>query len=194
MPALTRHRRIRPQETALSSLATILPLAADEQRFHAPSIADFFPPAILFEGTPFEINRIMIVRFIAVVALLTDHASSRAKRAKLVPGRGQIVIEMVLDFVRKCIAEEILGKKMAQEVRRRCITTILFAILFLNITGVDPVPQHRRDVGDRPAADLRAVGVRHCTSSTRCRPLGVGGFLKGQLFPPGRAEVPLHRC
>lgn len=46
----------RLRERALS----VTTLAAGE--FHAPSLADFFPPAVLFEGTPFEMDRLMIIR------------------------------------------------------------------------------------------------------------------------------------
>ena len=99
MPATRRHRASRPQETALSSIATILPLAADESGFHTPSIADFFPHPFLFEGTLLEFNRMQLVRVIATVVLVTIMVIA-ARRAKLVPSRGQNAVELLLDFVR----------------------------------------------------------------------------------------------
>ncbi|MEO8907422.1 MAG: F0F1 ATP synthase subunit A, partial [Microbacteriaceae bacterium] len=38
--------------------------------FVGPSIDEFFPPIFLFQSTPFEVNRIMLVRFVAVAALV----------------------------------------------------------------------------------------------------------------------------
>lgn len=139
MPAKTpgtgRHDH---QETALSSLATVLPLASDEggSTFHAPSIADFFPPPILFEGTIFEFNRIQFVRLVAAVVLVIVFVTI-ARRAKLVPGRSQNLIEMGLDFVRVNVAEEILGKERAKK-HVAVLTTMFFAILAFNITSIIP--------------------------------------------------------
>jgi F-type H+-transporting ATPase subunit a len=88
-----------------------MPLATDEGGgFHAPTIADFFPDAVLFEGTAFEFNRLQLVRLIAAVVLIVVFVVA-ARRAKLVPGRFQNVIEMILDFVRINVAEEVIGKE-----------------------------------------------------------------------------------
>lgn len=35
-------------------------LLADEAGAHLPSVDDFLPPEILFQGTPFAINRIIL--------------------------------------------------------------------------------------------------------------------------------------
>jgi F-type H+-transporting ATPase subunit a len=78
--------------------------------FHAPSITEFFPAAIFFEGTPFEMNRIMIIRMIMVVALIIIFWLG-TRNMKLIPGRFQGAIEMALDLVRVNIAEDLLGKK-----------------------------------------------------------------------------------
>ena len=37
-------------------------LLADEAGAHLPSVDDFLPPEILFQGTPFAINRIILIR------------------------------------------------------------------------------------------------------------------------------------
>lgn len=183
-PRRSGGRHPRPQETALFSLATILPLAAEdsESGFHAPTLADFFPPAVAFEGTPFEINRIMIVRFIAaaVSVLLIVLA---ARRAKLVPGRFQVVIEMVLDFCRRQIAVETLGEKLGNKYAP-IITTIFFTIFFFNITGVVPF----LNVAGTSVIGLPlifALWVFFLYIGAAVKKLGPGGFLKGALFPAG---------
>jgi F-type H+-transporting ATPase subunit a len=38
--------------------------------FHAPSLPDFFPPAVLFAGTPFELDCLMVIRVLVSVVLL----------------------------------------------------------------------------------------------------------------------------
>jgi F-type H+-transporting ATPase subunit a len=118
----------------------LLPIVAASEEdgggFHAPSIDEFFPPAIFFEGTPFEINRIIIVRFIAVAAILILFYIG-TRRMRMVPGRYQSLIEYGFDFVRVSIGEELLGKK---ETRRflPILTSMFFMILFMNITGIIP--------------------------------------------------------
>ncbi|MDQ1525567.1 MAG: F-type H+-transporting ATPase subunit a, partial [Microbacteriaceae bacterium] len=53
-----------------------------------PTIAEFFPPVVLFAGTPFELNRVMLIRIITtLVIVLLFWLGTR--RMKLVPGRGQ---------------------------------------------------------------------------------------------------------
>ncbi|WP_029290428.1 F0F1 ATP synthase subunit A [Cellulomonas sp. HZM] len=161
-----------------------MPLAADDSgsEFHAPSLADFFPPAVLFEGTPFEINRVMIVRFIATAVLVTIIVIA-AKRATLVPGRFQVMIEMVMDFAKKGIAYDVLGKKLGDKYAP-VITTILFSVFFLNITGVVPFLNIAgTSVIGLPLIFALWVFALYLVDGVRA--LGVGGFLKGQLFPPG---------
>lgn len=55
----------------------------------------------------------------------------------VVPGRFQSLVEMGLDFVRKNIAEDLLGKKDGQRFLP-ILTTIFFMVLFMNLTGVIP--------------------------------------------------------
>lgn len=44
-------------------------LAADSGP-ELPTVNDFLPPEILFQGTPFAINRIILIRIVATVVLL----------------------------------------------------------------------------------------------------------------------------
>ena len=84
-------------------------LLAAEAGPHLPSVSDFLPPEILFEGTPFAINRIILIRIIATVVLLTVMVVT-ACRAKVVPGRWQAAVEWVLDFVRDNIIYQVMGR------------------------------------------------------------------------------------
>ena len=113
-----------------------MPLAADDGEFHGPSIEEFFPEVIFFPGTPFEINRVILIRFIAVAAILILFWLG-TRKMKLVPTRGQSIAEMALDFVRVNIAEDLLGKKDGKRFLP-ILTTIFFMILFMNLTGIIP--------------------------------------------------------
>src|SRR5690606_17505082 len=81
--------------------------------FHPPSITEFFPPAILGDGTWFEFNRISLVRVVAAVVLLTIFWLV-ARRASVVPTRGQAMLEILLDFVRVQIVEQVMSKENAK--------------------------------------------------------------------------------
>ncbi len=172
-----------PGETALSTVATILPLAAsgEDSGFHAPSIAEFFPEAVAFAGTPFEINRIIMVRILTALVLVTVMVVA-ARRAKVIPTRGQNIVEMGLDFVRVNIAEEILGHHARRFLP--LLTTIFFSILFFNITGVVPFLNiASTSLIGMPIVLAVWVYVMYLWAGVS--KFGVGGYLKNNLFPPG---------
>ena len=68
----SRRRGHEHREFALSTIAPIVLLSASGEsgEFHPPSISEFFPSAIFFEGSLFEFNRIMLVRVIAAIVLI----------------------------------------------------------------------------------------------------------------------------
>ncbi|MFF2552349.1 F0F1 ATP synthase subunit A [Nocardia sp. NPDC058058] len=119
----------RPRERTLS--VTIL---AGE--FHAPSLNDFFPPAVLFEGTPFELDRLMLIRII-MAAVLVIVMLAAFRRPQLVPRGLQNVAESGLVFVKEQICDEVLGKESGKKFFP-LIASIFFTVLFLNISGVIP--------------------------------------------------------
>ncbi|MGO1317750.1 MAG: F0F1 ATP synthase subunit A [Cellulomonadaceae bacterium] len=170
----------QPREPALFSLATI-PAATGDGGYHPPSITEFFPSAIFFEDSIFEFNRIMLVRVVAAVALITLFVIA-ARRAKLVPGRGQNVAEMLLDFVRVSIVQEVMGDKGRRFVPM--LTTIFFAILAFNITGVIPF-LNIAGTSLMGLPLLLALWVLAMYLFRGVQRFGVGGYLKNSLFPPG---------
>lgn len=82
-------------------------------------------------------NRIQLVRIIATVILVTVLWIA-SRNVRLVPTRGQNLLELGLDFVRVNIAEEVLGKKNGRAYVP-LLTVMFFGILALNITGVIPL-------------------------------------------------------
>jgi F-type H+-transporting ATPase subunit a len=123
-----------PLSTQAATLITNFASAGAE--FHPPSINEFFPDAVLFEGTIFAITRINLVQMLATAVLVILFVVG-TRRMKLVPGRFQSVVEMGLDFVRVNIAEDLLGRKDGRRFLP-ILTTIFFMVLFMNITGIIP--------------------------------------------------------
>ena len=114
----------------------MLSASTEDGKFVGPSIMEFFPPAFLFQGTPFEMNRIIMIR-IVMAALLILLFWIGTRKMTIVPGRFQSLIEMGLDLVRVNIAEDLLGKKDGTRFLP-LLTTIFWATLFLNIPGIIP--------------------------------------------------------
>ena len=128
-------------ETALlhHALSIFLPLAADESGsggFEGPSLQDFFPQAILFQGTIFELNRLMLIRILVVIVIVVLFWLA-SRRMTVVPSRGQSVMEFGLSFVRKNIVEDNLGAKDGARFLP-LLTAMFFFILAMNITGIIP--------------------------------------------------------
>ncbi len=123
--------------SALTSLLPFLVTADDPNGgFVGPSIEDFFPPAVLFQGTPFELNRVLLIRVLVVVVLvLVLWLGTRSW--KLVPTRGQAAMEFAVDFVRRGIVIETLGEKAGKRFMP-LLLTIFFLTLGLNATGTIP--------------------------------------------------------
>ena len=91
---------------------------------------------MLFAGTPFELNRVLIIRLIAVVAVLL-FLWLGTRNWKVVPGRGQAAIEAIIDFIRKGLVIETLGEKDGKRFMP-LLMTIFFLTLALNLTGTIP--------------------------------------------------------
>ncbi len=122
-----------------------------------------------------------MVRIIAAVVLITLFMMA-AKRAKLVPGRGQNIAEIALDFVRVNIAEEILGHNARKYVPM--LTTMFFAILAFNITGVIPLLNiASTSLVAMPVVLALWTYVVYLTSGVK--KFGFVKYLKNSLFPPG---------
>jgi F-type H+-transporting ATPase subunit a len=123
--------------SALTSLLPFLVTADDPNGgFVGPSIEDFFPPAVLFAGTPFELNRVLLIRvLVVVVVVLVLWLGTR--NWKLVPTRGQAAMEFAVDFVRRGIVIETLGEKQGKRFMP-LLLTIFFLTLGLNATGTVP--------------------------------------------------------
>jgi F-type H+-transporting ATPase subunit a len=170
----------------LYTALTVLPLATSDHEgsgggFHAPSISEFFPPAIFGEGTFFEFNRIMLVRVIVTAALILLLWLA-TRNAKLVPARAQNLVELGLHFVRVEVAEQIMGHNGKRFVPM--ITTIFFGVFAMNVAGIIPgLNIAGTSVVGLPV--LLALWVYFTYLWAGVAKQGLGGYLKSSLFPPG---------
>jgi len=163
-------------------------IAAEEGGFHPPSIYEFYPEVVAFEGTIFAINRIMMIRLIVMVVLIvvfwlwTRKFKRAVKTGNVVPGRFQLLGEMALDFVRKSIAHEQLGEKDGERFLP-LLTTIFFMVFGMNITGIIPFANIAgTSVIGIPLVLAIAAYVTFIYAGVRKH--GVG-FFKNALFPAG---------
>jgi len=90
---------------------------------------------VLFVGTPFEMNRIMIIRVIVVLIIFAVFLAGTG-RMKVVPGRFQGFVELLLGYPRR-ISEDLLGTKDGPRFLP-LLTTIFFLVIAMNFTGVIP--------------------------------------------------------
>jgi F-type H+-transporting ATPase subunit a len=150
-------------------------------------VTEFFPPIGLFAGTPFAMNRVMIIRFIVLVVLVL-FVTLGTRRLKIVPGRLQQLVEFPFLFVRNNIAEDILGHRDAQRFLP-LLTTIFFTMLGMNVTGViPPLNLAGTSVIGLPLLFALIVWFVFIYAGLRKHP---GTFLKNSLFPPG-IPMPLY--
>nr|WP_296630906.1 F0F1 ATP synthase subunit A [Rhodoluna sp.] len=156
--------------------------------FHAPSIMEFYPEILAFEGTPFALNRIMLIRLLVlsllvVVFWLWTRKFQQANKTKtFVPGKFQLMGEISLNFVRKSIAHDQLGEKDGDRFLP-LLTTIFFVTLGMNITGIIPgLNIAGTSVIGLPIVMALAAYVTFIYAGIKKH--GVG-FFKASLFPAG---------
>lgn len=172
-------------ELLVNALTALVPFATDggneDGGFHPPTIMEFFPDVVLFDGTIFAMNRIMMLRvLIAVVICVIFWLGTR--KMSLVPGRGQSLVEMGLGFVRENIAHDLLGEKIGNRFLP-ILSTIFFLVLGLNLTGIIP---------GLNIAGTSVIGIPLLLAVIAYGTFIYAGFkqspknfIKNSLFPPG---------
>lgn len=136
---------------------------------------------MLFEGTWFEMNRIILVRLLAVAALVLVFWLG-TRKMRTVPGRFQGTVELALNLVRVNIAEDLLGEKDGKRFLP-LLTTIFFLVWFMNVTGIIPgLNIAGTSVIGMPLVLAIAAYVAFVYAGLRKHPVA---FLKNSLLPPG---------
>lgn len=149
-----------------------------------PGIGDFFPTPFIW-GTAddwWALDRVMFVRLLVMAAIIL-FLWLAVRKAKIVPGRMQGLLEMGLDFVRVQIVEQTLGKEKAKPFIGM-FTVIFFTILFMNLAGIVPflnVAGTSR-IG-LPLVLALWVFITYLVVGVRRH--GAGSYFKTQLVPDG---------
>lgn len=149
---------------------------------------EFYPEIVAFEGTPFALNRIMLIRLLVLTLLvvlfyLWTRQFDRANRENnFVPSRFQLMGEISLNFVRTSIAHSQLGKADGDRFLP-LLTTIFFMVLGMNITGVIPgLNIAASSVIGLPIVLAVAAYVTFIYAGMRKHGIS---FFKNSLFPSG---------
>lgn len=172
----------RSQERALHA-DTVTLAAGEGGEFHAPGIGEFLGlPELFFAGTPFAIDRIVMVRLIAIALMLLLFWLG-LRRANRVPGHGQSIAEMALDFVKVQIVDQVLGEKHGKRFLP-LLAAIFFGVFAMNITGIIPGANIAGTalIGMPLVLGLVAYVVFIYAG---IKEHGAGGFFRGQLLPSG---------
>jgi F-type H+-transporting ATPase subunit a len=104
------------------------------------------------------------------------------RRMKLVPGRGQSIAELLLDFVRNSIVYDTLGKRDGKRFLP-LLTTMFFLILAMNLTGIIPgLNIAGSSVIGLPLFLALVSYVAFIYAGIKKHP---GAFFKNSLFPSG---------
>lgn len=169
------------QATADRLAALVSTAESEEGGFEPPSISEFFPGELLFEGTPFAMTRINLIGLFmtGVLCLLFVRAF---RNPQVVPRGLQNLGEIAVDFIRVQIVDEVIGAQGRKYTPY--LATLFFMILFWNISGIIP--------GMNIAA-TSVIGVPLFLALTSyvvfnvagIRAQGTGPYLKANLFPPG---------
>lgn len=149
--------------------------------FKPPSVGEFFPAPILFEGTIFEFNRINMIGVIMTL-LLCSFFIAAFRKPQFVPRGVQNLGELAVEFVQKNIIEEILGHKGPRYAVY--LTSMFWLLFFFNITGI--LPLMHISVTSVIGIPLLLAGISWIVFNVEgIRANGVGHYLKSNLFPAG---------
>lgn len=157
-------------------------VAEGDSLFHLPSLSEFTPPAILFGGTPFEVNRVQLIRLFVVVVVL-GATYLIASRSKLVPGRIQSVFELLIEFVQNSIVNATMGEEKGRKYAPMLITIFLF-VLTMNLAGIFPLTLLAgTSVVGLPLVIALWTFVTYVVAGVKTH--GFAGYLKHETMPPG---------
>ncbi len=107
--------------------------------FEFPPVSHLFEwPAILFEDTPFAINKTVLLLWLAVAITLILFMGV-ARRFERIPGKRQGVVESIIDFVDRGIIQESIGPQGRAWLP--FLTAMFMFLLLLNLFEVIPVIQ-----------------------------------------------------
>jgi F-type H+-transporting ATPase subunit a len=149
---------------------------------HMPSLDELYPAPFWKIGDFFEFNRLDLIRLVALAAAVVLLYFG-ARRAALVPKRGQSTFELVMGFIHKQICEAAMPPAMARRYLP-LIATIFFSVLALNITGVLPfLNVSSNALVTVPIIFAVVAWIAFVAQGIKSH--GVGHYFASALFPKG---------
>lgn len=138
-------------------------------------------PAILFEGTLFAVNKVVLLMFLGVVVVLAVFLTAGSRRS-LVPTGVQNFAESVVEFVQEGIILQTMGRDGLAWTP--FLLTLFSFIAALNLIGL--VPGIQMPVNARMAIPaMLAVLVWLIFNIVGIKSQGLFGYFKSMMFPPG---------
>ena len=164
------------------ALATAIAASSSEDGgFSAPSVSEFFPGTLLFEGTPFAMTRINLIGLLMTGLLSLFFVLAFAK-PKFVPSGLQNFAEWAVEGMERAIVWEVLGAKGKKYAPY--LLSMFFILVAFNVTGI--IPFMNIPVTSVIGVPLLFAVVAWIVFNVEgARALGVGPYLKANLFPPG---------
>jgi F-type H+-transporting ATPase subunit a len=141
----------------------------------------FFWEPLAFEGTPFEINRVVILMFVASLLCMAFFLLG-ARRGSLVPKGLQNLVETAYLFVRDSIAIDVIGPKEGLKFVPY-LGSIFFFIFFANLLEI--VPGINFPVTSRMAIPAFLALLTYVIFNFVGIKKHGFGYFKDTLFPPG---------
>lgn len=156
-----------------------------------------FPPidelvkwrGLLFKGTPFEVNKVVLLMWLGVVIVVALFLVA-GRRQSLVPTGVQNLVESGVEFVRTDIILQTIGPEGMGWMP--FLVTLFFFIFIGNVFEVIPVLQF--PINARMALPaFMAILVWVIFNFVGIKSQGFFGYLKSVMFPPGvpKALLPL---
>lgn len=127
-------------------------------------------------------NRILLVRLLAIAVLLLLFWLA-FRKPSVVPGKGQSMAEMAIDFVKTQIADGVLGEKLGRKYLP-LLAAMFFGVFAMNITGIIP----GLNIAGTALIGMPivlAVVAYIAFIYAGFAEAGAGTFFKNALFPPG---------
>jgi F-type H+-transporting ATPase subunit a len=149
---------------------------------HFPPIGELLEwPGFLFDGTPFEFNKVGLLYLVSVGVTILIFVLA-VRRSELVPRGVQTVAESSVEFVRDTIVNQTIGPDGMRFMP--FLMTLFFFVLFSNIFEIVPFIQFPANARMAMPAML-AILVWVVFNVVGVRSQGFRHYMKNTLVPPG---------
>lgn len=147
-----------------------------------PTVSEILPKPGLFVGTPFAINSIILIRLVSTVFIVV-FLCIVAARAKIIPGRVQSMVELVIDFIRHSIVYEFLGEERGEKYMNLIVTYFVSIFLFNFCENVPGMNVAATTTIAMPLVFAIWSLINYWAAGIRTK--GLWRFFKDELFPAG---------